>query len=147
MGKPKMENQIYEFGSFRISAFTRTLWRDDVEIPLTGREFDTLWALVQRTGRPVLQDILIKEVWGNTTVTDSNLRHQVSALRRKLGKDVNGKDYILNIPNSGYQLAAEVICKNEPESSDSTAQEIEDWAPGAPGHPNKGGLGEHDCYR
>jgi DNA-binding beta-propeller fold protein YncE len=50
----------------------------------------------------------------------------VSALRRKLGKDVNGKDYILNIPNSGYQLAAEVICKNEPESSDSTAQKIED---------------------
>jgi DNA-binding winged helix-turn-helix (wHTH) protein len=115
-----MENQIHEFGSFRISAFTRTLWRDGVEISLTGREFETLWALVQRPGIPVRQEILIKEVWGNTTVTDSNLRHQVSALRRKLGKDANGKEYILSIPNEGYQLAAEVISEDEP--SESTAQ-------------------------
>jgi len=85
-----MAKQIYEFGPFKVVPVSRAVWRNDVQISLSGREFSTLWALVRRYGNPVDQDVLVKEVWGNTAVTGSNLRHQVAALRRKLGKDHNG---------------------------------------------------------
>src|ERR1017187_722046 len=101
-----MQSQIYEFGSFRISAVTRALQRDGVEIPLTGREFDTLWALVQRPGVPLSWTVFSLEVWKDANVTENNLRKQISSLRRKLGPDSNGNDYILTIPNQGYQLGA-----------------------------------------
>jgi Tol biopolymer transport system component/DNA-binding winged helix-turn-helix (wHTH) protein len=104
-----MENQIYEFGSFRISAVTRTLQLDGIEIPLTGREFDTLWALVRHPGGPLSRRALSEEVWKDANVTENNLRQQISSLRRKLGHDSDGNDYIVTIPNQGYQLAAEVV--------------------------------------
>ena len=124
-GKQQMPKQIYEFGDFRVLPVTRAVWRQGVQISLTGREFATLMVLVQRSGSPVPQDVLIKEVWRDTAVSDSNLRHHVSALRRKLGRDANGNDYILNIPNSGYQLAAEAVCKDEPETEPAASQELE----------------------
>jgi DNA-binding winged helix-turn-helix (wHTH) protein len=101
-----MQNQIYEFGSFRISAVTRTLQRNGVEIPLTGREFDTLRALVQRPGVPLSWSVLSQEIWKDANVTENNLRKHVSSLRRKLGRDPEGNDYILTVPNQGYQFTA-----------------------------------------
>jgi DNA-binding winged helix-turn-helix (wHTH) protein len=117
-GNPHMESQIYQFGSFCISALSRSLWRDGVEISLTGREFDTLWALVRHPGLPLSRSALSEEVWKDANVTDNNLRQQISSLRRKLGHDSDGVDYILTIPNQGYQLAAKVapVAQDAPHS-------------------------------
>ncbi len=128
-----MENQIYEFGGFRISALTRTLWRDSVEIPLTGREFDTLWALVQHPGVPLSWRVLGAEVWKDANVTENNLRQQISSLRRKLGHDSNGKDYILTIANQGYQLASNVVLVAEVRPDASRTSE--------PGPPRSAPVG------
>jgi DNA-binding winged helix-turn-helix (wHTH) protein/Tol biopolymer transport system component len=115
----RMENEIYEFGSFRISALTRKLCRNGVEIPLTGREFDTLWALVHHPGVPLSWDVLAQEIWKDTSVAENNLRKQISSLRRKLGPDVDGNDYILTVPNQGYQLTLKVVAGAEREEGHS----------------------------
>lgn len=123
-GNPNMENQIHEFGSFRISSLTRKLLRDGVEISLTGREFDTLWALIQHPGVPLTQSALSEEVWKGANVTENNLRRQISSLRRKLGPDSEGNDYILTIPNKGYQFVADVVRVEEEVRGRSIQSEV-----------------------
>jgi DNA-binding winged helix-turn-helix (wHTH) protein len=98
----------YEFGDFRVDPVARIVSRDGVPVHLTGREFDTLYALMQQPGSPVTRDVLLKEVWRDATITGGNLNRQISTLRRKLGKNVEGAEYIVTIPNHGYQLAVAV---------------------------------------
>src|ERR1017187_7987980 len=103
-----MLKQSFEFGAYRIDSVTRTLWRGSALVALTGKEFDTLWALAQHAGIPIAKDRLLIDIWPDTHVSEGNLRQHVQALRKKLGKDATGQDYIRTIPN-GYLLAAEVV--------------------------------------
>src|ERR1022692_1991543 len=114
-----MDQQFYEFGEYRIDPLQRMLWRGDTPVRLTGREFDTLCALASRSGALVEKGALIREVWGDITVTDDNLRQHVHTLRQKLGRDCNGLDYIRNIPNRGYFLTASVRQNVESDPGES----------------------------
>jgi Tol biopolymer transport system component/DNA-binding winged helix-turn-helix (wHTH) protein len=127
-----MENQMFEFGGFRISAVTRTLKRDGVEIPLTGREFDTLWCFVRHPGVPLSWGALSQEVWKDANVSENNLRKQISSLRRKLGCGPDGNEFIRTISNQGYQLATKVVPIVEEEHDASPHPESGPPAP-APG--------------
>ena len=50
----------------------------------------------------------MKAVWKDTFVEESNLRFCIHALRKVLGKNAEGKDYIETIPKRGYRLTAEI---------------------------------------
>jgi len=54
-------------------------------VRLGSRAFDFLAALVERPGEVVGKEQLIARAWPQTVVEDSNLKIQVSALRRALG--------------------------------------------------------------
>ena len=110
-----MQRQFCEFGDFRLDPRQRVLLRRGALVHLTGKEFDTLWALARQAGTPVEKEALLKEVWGETTVGEENLRQHVRALRKKLGKDPQGEDYIRTIPNRGYFLATVVLSREEPD--------------------------------
>ena len=118
-----MDQTLYTFGEYRIDPLQRTLRRGDALVRLTGREFDTLWALALRAGTPVQKNALIREVWGDVTVTDDNLRQHVHALRQKLGRDCSGQEYIRNIPNRGYFLTASVRQNVERDPGESIPAE------------------------
>jgi DNA-binding winged helix-turn-helix (wHTH) protein len=75
------EEQVLEFGAFRIDAVRRRLWRDNALVPVSSRGFDILLALVRRAGRVVEKDELMRIVWHDTFVVDDNLSQQISALR------------------------------------------------------------------
>ncbi len=122
-----MFRQAYEFDDFRISSVRRLVWRAGEQIHLSGREFDTLLALIQQAGTPIRGDVLTKEVWQDEADHAGNLRRQVSVLRRKLGKDANGNDYIRTIPNYGYQFASSVVCREE--AAPIPTPVVEDAAP------------------
>jgi DNA-binding winged helix-turn-helix (wHTH) protein len=129
-----MSRQTYEFDGFRISSVRRLVWRAGEQIYLSGREFDTLLALIQQAGTPIRGDDLTRVVWQDDADHAGNLRRQVSFLRRKLGKDANGNDYIRTIPNYGYQFASTVVCREE--TAPIPAPVVEDTAPRRePGRP------------
>src|SRR5919199_2392339 len=100
--------QVYLFGPFRLNARDRQLLRKGKPVPLTPKAFETLLVLVQNSGRVVEKESLIKTLWPDTFVEDNNLAVNISALRKALGDQANGKDYIENIPKRGYRFAADV---------------------------------------
>jgi len=99
---------FYEFGAFRVDPGKRLLLRDGQPVPLTAKAFDTLLALIENRGRVLEKHELMRLVWPDTVVEESNLSQNVFTLRRVLGEQPHEHLYIATIPRRGYQFVAEV---------------------------------------
>ena len=99
---------LYEFGPFRLDTVEKVLLRDGEPVPLTPKAFETLVALVERSGHLVKKDELMKVVWADAFVEESNLTNNVYALRKMLGQSENGRSYIETVPKRGYRFTAPV---------------------------------------
>src|SRR5271157_651908 len=103
-----MERHAIWFGAFRLVAGQRLLLEGDKPVRLGSRAFDILAALVERAGEVVGKEELIARAWPQTLVEESNLKIQVSALRRALGDGQNGHRYIVTVPGQGYNFVASI---------------------------------------
>ncbi len=100
--------RIYEFGPFRLDVDERRLLRGSEPIPLRGKVFETLCALVENPGRLLPKEELLQAIWPNTAVEENNLNHTISVLRKALGEHATGQSYIETVPRVGYRFVAKV---------------------------------------
>jgi DNA-binding winged helix-turn-helix (wHTH) protein/tetratricopeptide (TPR) repeat protein len=134
--------RIYEFGSCRLDAAERLLLRDGEVVPLQPKVFDMLLALVERHGRLVEKDELMRVVWPDAIVEEANLANNISILRKALGE--NGQHFIETAPKRGYRFVAPVnelidrsvepvaVERPQTQAAGATRQEIDpDDRPGA----------------
>ena len=103
-----MDEEAISFGPYRLFAPQRLLLEGDKPVRLGSRAFDILAALVERAGKVVGKEQLIARAWPQTFVEESNLKIQVSALRRALGDGQGGQRYIVTVPGRGYNFVAPV---------------------------------------
>src|SRR5687767_8077124 len=99
---------IYEFGPFCLDAVKRLLLREGSAVPLRPKAFETLLALVERSGEVVSKDELMQRLWPDSIVEESNLTLNIHLARRALGETQNGNRYIVNVSGRGYSFVAEV---------------------------------------
>ena len=105
-------NRFYDFGPYRLDRQARVLLRDRTIVPLTPKVLDTLAVLVEHRGAVMSKDQLLKAVWPDTFVEESNLSQNVSVLRKALGQDPDNLTYIETVSKRGYRFVAEVrICE------------------------------------
>jgi DNA-binding winged helix-turn-helix (wHTH) protein len=105
MGKDSL---LYRFGPYRLLPQQRRLLRDNEAIALTPKAFDTLVLLVQRSGRLVEKEELLRQLWPEANVEESNVAQNVFSLRRALGQTERGEKYIETVSKRGYRFLAEV---------------------------------------
>jgi len=103
----------FEFGDFVFVPKERLLLRGGASVPLTAKAFDLLAVLVRRSGHLVTKDELFEEVWPNTTVQETNLTVNVSALRKALGRGRDGSEFIQTVPGRGYRFIAPVVARHD----------------------------------
>jgi DNA-binding winged helix-turn-helix (wHTH) protein len=106
--KDNAMKHFLEFGSFRVDPEERVLLRGDEAIPLTPKAFDLLLVLVERSGQVVTKDDLMRLLWPDTFVEESNLGQHVFQLRKALGERAQDPSYILTVPGRGYRFAQKV---------------------------------------
>ena len=94
------------FGEFRLYPARQQLLHANGPVPLGGRAFMLLLALVEQAGELVGKEALIARVWPGLSIEESNLRAHVAALRRALGRD--GERYIATVSGRGYRFVAPV---------------------------------------
>lgn len=99
---------VYEFGPFRVDPGKRLLLRDNRPVPLQPKAFDMLLVLVQNSGTVVLKDDLMKALWPDSFVEESNLTQHIFVLRKSLGETAGENRYIATVPGRGYQFAEKV---------------------------------------
>ncbi|MBI1762016.1 MAG: winged helix-turn-helix domain-containing protein [Acidobacteria bacterium] len=115
MSKP--ESSLYEFGEFQLDAARRLLLRQGEPVTIAPKVYEVLLALVETPGQPLSKDELLRRVWPDTVVEESNLTVSVSALRKVLGERRDEHQFIATLPGIGYQFVAPVsqLENNPPE--------------------------------
>jgi predicted ATPase/DNA-binding winged helix-turn-helix (wHTH) protein len=96
------------FGPFELNVAERSLKKANQVIPLGGRAYDILIALLEKAGEAVAKAELIAKAWPDVTVEEGSLRVHLSALRKALGDGQFGDKYIANIQGHGYSFIAPI---------------------------------------
>jgi len=132
--------QLLEFGPFVLDRAERMLTRNGQRVQLTPKVFDTLVALIENRGRLIEKDKLMKLVWPDSFVEESNLTNNISTLRKTLGEGETGATYIETVPRIGYRFTAPVhelprlVTKLVVEKHSLTRIETEEHEEGIPSH-------------
>jgi DNA-binding winged helix-turn-helix (wHTH) protein len=75
---------------------------------LVQRAVALLRLLVERAGAPVSKDALVEAGWAGLAVEESNLTVQIAAVRRVLGQEPGGENWIETLPRRGYRYIGPV---------------------------------------
>jgi DNA-binding winged helix-turn-helix (wHTH) protein/TolB-like protein/Flp pilus assembly protein TadD len=104
-----LETQVlYEFGDFVLNPANHSLVCGGRSVGLTPKSFEILVTLIERNGRLVTKDDLMKKIWPDSFVEEANLTVNVSALRKALGDTPEHQQYIETVPKLGYRFIAPV---------------------------------------
>lgn len=134
-------SEVYEFGNFRFNPTERYLLLNGESVPLTPKAFDTLFALVSRSGHLVTKEDLLKEVWQDAFVEEATVVQNISTLRKVLSRDGADNIFIETIPKRGYRFVANVITCDENSSQPVSTRLTTDIANVAVNHGNGDRLG------
>ena len=110
------EKRRHSFGPFCMEPDERLLLRDGRHVSLTPKAFDVLLALVEDHGHLVEKDQLMKRVWPDSFVEESNLTYNISVLRKILAEGGDGESFIETLPTRGYRFVAPVLEERESPS-------------------------------
>ena len=122
----------------------------DVVVPLTVKNFDTLFILVQNAGNVVSKGQLLEQVWAGLYVEEGSVTQNICILRRLLAEG-GIPNAIETLPKRGYRFIAIVRLENK------DAQILIESSPTAPspnsveveGPEPEGTLGMHsvsECH-
>jgi pimeloyl-ACP methyl ester carboxylesterase/DNA-binding winged helix-turn-helix (wHTH) protein len=102
--RPALTMARYLFGNYVLDVDERRLLRDNAEVRLRDKLFDTLRVLVENAGKLVRKDAFMESVWPDSVVEDNNLDYCISQLRKLL----HPSKYIETVPRHGYRFVAPV---------------------------------------
>jgi len=108
------------FAEFEADLRARELFRDGERIPLQGRPFEVLAALLERPSEVVLRRELSERLWpGQIVEFDNNLNTAVTKLRRALHDTSDDPTVIETLPKRGYRLLVPVERVETPKTGHS----------------------------
>ncbi len=119
-------NCFYDFIGFRLDLAEKILRRGEKTIPITPKVYETLCVLVGNAGRLIEKDELMRQIWHERFVEESNLTFNIKMLRKALGDDAGNPTFIETVPRRGYRFIApveEVAVETSPPPASLTATE------------------------
>src|SRR5262245_41941949 len=95
------------------------LYRTNEPVSLPPKAVETLQALVERNGQIVSKEELMRIIWDDSIVNESNLSLYVHLLRKTLGEHADHRPFIETLRRRGYRFSAEVKCAEAETKTDS----------------------------
>lgn len=102
------QRTFYEFDQFRVDTVRRLLLCDGETVPLTPKIFDLLLTLIEHRGQVLTKEELLRKVWPEVIVEESNLTQNIFMLRKTLGETPSDHRYIVTVRGKGYRFVSEV---------------------------------------
>lgn len=98
------QQENISFGEIVINKNTREVYRNDILLDLSFKEYEIFLILAQNRGKVISRDYLLSEVWGyefygETRTVDVHIRH----IRQKI-EDEEGRQFIETVRGVGYKL-------------------------------------------
>ena len=99
------EQDIYEFGDYRLDIPARKLTCKSDEIKLSPKEFRLLEYFVKKPGRALTRDDILNMVWGyDSFIGSRSIDRFVTTLRNKIEPDPHNPTFIHTIREIGYKF-------------------------------------------
>ena len=105
MTKP-ITHRVYLFEQFRLDTAHLMLYRNGEPVSLPPKAVETLQALVERNGQIVDKEELMRIIWNDAVVEESNLSLYLHLLRKTLGERADKKPFIETLRRRGYRFSA-----------------------------------------
>jgi predicted ATPase/DNA-binding winged helix-turn-helix (wHTH) protein len=105
---------VYEFGPWEIDLTRRELRAHGAALPIGGRAFEIIEALVEAAGEFVTKDDLMSRVWSGAIVEESVLHVHISSIRKALGPD---RGMLKTAYGRGYRLLGRWTVRRESPST------------------------------
>jgi TolB-like protein/Tfp pilus assembly protein PilF len=99
-----MSEQNYEFGPFVFDGKRMILFKNSNALAIGQRGAALLRRLLEADGQEVSKSDLMEAAWNAEFVEESNLTVQIAALRKSLGRQKEGQEWIATVQRVGYQL-------------------------------------------
>ena len=102
------ETDCMVFQGMTIDSLNRLVFMNDVQVELTGKEFDLLSFLAANKGKVFTKKQIYTHVWEEEyAFDDSNIMSFISKLRKKIEPDPEHPFYILTVRGVGYRFNRE----------------------------------------
>ena len=102
------ETDCMAFQGMTIDNLNRLVFMNDVQVELTGKEFDLLSFLAANKGKVFTKKQIYTHVWEEEyAFDDSNIMSFISKLRKKIEPDPEHPFYILTVRGVGYRFNRE----------------------------------------
>src|SRR5262249_44742413 len=108
---------IYKCDHFLLSVRKRKLTSNGEYIPLTPKAFEILLMLMENRGRILTKQEMMEHIWPDTLVEEGCLTQNIFILRRALGENATGIQYIQTVRHRGYRFIAPVAVYEEEGSA------------------------------
>ena len=102
------DSKAYLFEGYRLDVQRRMLYCGEREVVLPPKAIETLIALIELKGEIVSKRDLMKIIWADTIVEESNLDHYLHVLRKTLGQKNDGQPFIETLRRRGYRFTPDV---------------------------------------
>jgi TolB-like protein len=103
-----MAPQRFAFGPFVLDVRRGALAREGQPVALGHKGLSLLHALVQAPGQVLSKTSLMQAAWSDAIVEESNLSVQIAAVRKLLGPQPDGSEWIATVPRAGYRFVGSV---------------------------------------
>ncbi|MDR3312068.1 MAG: response regulator transcription factor [Spirochaetaceae bacterium] len=98
---------LVAFGDFTLYLGSCILKKAGVRIPLSAREFGILSFFAKNPGKPLLPELIYREVWNNAYGDLSAVAVYVQRLRKKIEADPKESRFIETVFGMGYRFVPE----------------------------------------
>jgi TolB-like protein len=119
MGKNRqMTAQRFAFGPFVLDMQRGMLLREGRPLAVGQKGLLLLTALLQAPGQVVSKTALMQAAWSDAVVEEGNLSVQIAALRKLLGPQPDGTNWIATVARGGYRFAGSLhaVTPAEPQT-------------------------------
>ena len=99
------DRQLLTYDSITMDVTTRTVYKDDKEISITGKEFELLEYMMRHPEQVIRKEKLFDEVWGFDCFSEQgSLNVHIRWLREKLEDDPKNPTLIQTVWRVGYKF-------------------------------------------
>lgn len=101
-------SDLREFSKFRLDTEKKILWFGDEPINIPLKEIELLCVLTE-SNEMVTKEEILKRVWQDSFIEESNLSSRVYRLRKMFARYGESEEIIQTIPKRGYRFTGEIF--------------------------------------
>ena len=91
-------------GDIRINKVNRIVYKNDVQIEMTAKEFDLLVIFIENKCKTLTKEYLFNQIWGSDSFSEQQtLTVHIKWLRQKIEDDPKNPKHILTVWGVGYK--------------------------------------------